>query len=135
MSVLIHSDFLVAISIDNHPAQFIARSAMEERQYERLFTTQGMISQFLCQVAGEGPQERGKAVNTAQALYLRSGLVQRTEFAQFTNALDAYRNEFRDSTLTLEDVIAVLLMRESDSTDILSANTEFRRYGLRPLMA
>ena len=135
MPVLIHSDFLVAISIDNHPTQFIARTAMEERQYERLFTTEGMISQFLCQVAGEGPQERSKAVNTAQALYLRSGLVRRTEFAQFTNALDAFRGEFLDSMLTLEDVIAVLLLRESDSTDILSANPEFQRYGLRPLLA
>ena len=135
MPVLIHSDFLVATSTNNHPMQNIARSAMEEKQYERLFTTEGMISQFLHQVAGQGPQERSKAVNTAQTLFLRSSLVQRTDFAQFTTALDAYRNEFRDSTLTLEDVIAVLLLRESDSTDILSANTEFQRYGLRPLMA
>ena len=71
----------------------------------------------------------------ARTFYLRRGTVQAVDFARFVTALDAYRNEFRESALTLEDVIAVLLMRESDSTDILSANPEFELYGLRPLMA
>ena len=135
MPVLIHADFLVASSIRDHPLNDRAQAAMAEVQYEPLITTEGMISQFLHWTAALGPEERGNAVNVARALYLRPGIVHRTDFAQFTAALDAYRNEFRDSTLTLEDVIAVLLLRESDSTDILSANIEFQRYGLRPLMA
>lgn len=107
---------------------------MEAMHYEALITTEGMISQFLHQTANEGSGERANAVEVARALFLRPGTVHRTDFAQFTAALDAYRNEFRDSILTLEDVIAVLLLRETDSTDILSANPEFHRFGLRPLM-
>ncbi len=94
-----------------------------------------MVSQFLHWTAGEGPEERSNAVNVARALFLRPGIIHRADSAQFTSALDAYRNEFRESTLTLEDVIAVQFLRESNSTDILSANSEFQRYGLRPLMA
>ena len=135
MPVLIHSDFLLATSVHDHPLRDSARAAMEAVEYEPLMTTEGMISQFLHWIAEAGPEERSNAVRVARALYLRPGTVQRTDFAQFTTALDAYRNEFRDSTLTLEDVIAVQLLRETNSIDILSANAEFRRYGLRPLMA
>ena len=135
MPVFIHSDFLIASSRREHPLKASAETAIRGLEYERLFTTEGMISQFLDRTAQEGRVERRHAVEVARGLYLRPGTIQRVDFAQFATALDAYRNEFRDSTLTLEDVIAVLLLRESDSTDILSANTEFQRYGLRPLMA
>ncbi len=134
MPVLIHADFLLVTSLRDHPLRDSARAAMEAMHYEALITTEGMISQFLHQTANEGSGERANAVEVARALFLRPGTVHRTDFAQFTAALDAYRNEFRDSILTLEDVIAVLLLRETDSTDILSANPEFHRFGLRPLM-
>lgn len=135
MPVLIHSDFLLATTSHDRLVRERARSAMESVDYEQLLTTEGMISQVLHFTAASGAEERGNAIRVVRPLLLQPGVVRRTDFAQFTTALDAYRNEFRDSTLTLEDVIAVLLMRESDSTDILSANTEFRRYGLRPLMS
>lgn len=135
MSVLIHADFLLANSVRDHHLHHSALVAIEQVEYEPLVTTEGMISQFLHWTAATGPEERSNAVRVARALYLRPGTVRRTDFAQFTIALDAYRNEFLESTLTLEDVIAVQLMRETDSTDILSANPEFQRFGLRPLIA
>ena len=94
-----------------------------------------MISEFLRRWSDRGPLLRDRAIELSRTLYLRRGTVQTVDFARFVTALDAYRSEFRDSALTLEDVIAVQLLRESDSTDILSSNTEFQRYGLRPLMA
>ena len=135
MPVFIHSDFLIATSRREHPLKANAETAIGGLQYERLFTTEGVISQFLDRTARESHVERRHAVEVVRGLYLRPGTIQRVDFARFTTALDAYRGEFGDSTLTLEDVIAVLLMRESDSTDILSANPEFQRYGLRPLLA
>ena len=135
MPVFIHADFLDAISAaDPIMAGRVTRLA-EDLTYAQFVTTEGMISEYLRRWAERGPFLRNRAVETSRTLYLRRGTVQAIDFSRFVTALDTYRNEFRDSTLTLEDVIAVLLLRESDSTDILSANTEFRRYGLRPLMA
>lgn len=135
MSVFIHSDFLSAVSRREHPFKQNAETAIRGVEYERLFTTEGMISQFLAWTAQSGHLERRHAVEVVRGLYLRPGTIRRIDFAQFTSALDAYRDEFLDSMLTLEDVVAVLLLRDSDSTDILSANPEFQRYGLRPLLA
>jgi len=135
MPVFIHSDFLIANTRRDHPLKERADDAIEEVRYERLITTEGMVSQYLDRTARTGGDLRRRAVEVARGLYLRPGTVHRIDFAQFTTALDAYRSEFRDSALSLEDVIAVLLMRGTDSTDILSANTEFPRYGLRPLMS
>ena len=134
MPAFIHADFLDAIS-DADPVTIARVEAIaDDLAHAQFVTTEGMISEFLRRRAHRGPLLRDRAVETARAFYLRRGTVQRVDFARFVTALDAYRNEFRDSTLTLEDVIAVLLMRESDSTDILSANLEFQRYGLRPLL-
>ena len=135
MAVFIHADYLDALtSPDSIVADRVTRLG-EDLAYAQVVTTEGMISEFLRRWADRGPFLRDRAVEMARTFYLRRGTVQAVDFARFVTALDAYRNEFRESALTLEDVIAVLLMRESDSTDILSANPEFQRYGLRPLMA
>lgn len=134
MPVFIHSDFLVANTRRDHPLKERADDAIEEVRYERLITTEGMVSQYPDRTARAGGDLRRRSVEVARGLYLRPGTVRRIDFAQFTTALDAYRNEFRDSALTLQDVIAVQLLRGTDSTDILSANSEFQRYGLRPLL-
>ncbi len=135
MPVFIHADYLDAIGTADQVEIGEAARAARELAYAEFMTTEGMISEFLRRWSDRGPLMRDRAIEIARAMYLRPGTVISVDFAQFTIALDAYRGEFRDSALTLEDVIAVQLLRESDSTDILSANFEFQRYGLRPLMA
>ena len=135
MPVFIHADYLDAIGAADSVAVGSAVETADGLAYAEFITTEGMISEFLRRWSDRGPLLPDRAIELARTLYLRRGTVQTVDFARFITALDAYRNEFRESTLTLEDVIAVLFLRESNSTDILSANTEFQRYGLRPLMA
>ena len=135
MPVFIHADYLDAIGAADSVAVGRAVETADALAYAEFITTEGMISEFLRRWSDRGPLMRDRAIEVARALYLRPGTVTSVDFAQFTIALEAYRNEFRESALTLEDVIAVQFLRESNSTDILSANSEFQRYGLRPLMA
>ena len=135
MPVFIHADYLDAIVAADSVAIGRAVEIADGLAYAEFITTEGMISEFLRRWSDRGPLLRDRAIELSRTLYLRRGTVQTVDFARFVTALDAYRSEFRDSALTLEDVIAVQLLRESDSTDILSSNTEFQRYGLRPLMA
>ena len=50
------------------------------------------------------------------------------------SALDAYGNEFANSSLSLQDCVAILIMREYGITSILTADQEFTRAGFTPLL-
>lgn len=49
-------------------------------------------------------------------------------------ALDLYIGEFADSTLSLQDCAAIVIMREYGITGILTADQEFARAGFTPLL-
>ncbi len=49
-------------------------------------------------------------------------------------ALDLYTGEFADSTLSLQDCAAIVIMREYGITSILTADQEFARAGFTPLL-
>ena len=49
-------------------------------------------------------------------------------------ALDAYGNEFASSSLSLQDCVSILIVREYGITSILTADQEFTRAGFTPLL-
>ena len=49
-------------------------------------------------------------------------------------ALDLYAGEFADSSFSLQDCVAVVIMREYGITSILTADQEFARAGFTPLL-
>ena len=49
-------------------------------------------------------------------------------------ALDLYTGEFADSTFSLQDCAAIVIMREYGITGILTADQEFARAGFTPLL-
>ena len=49
-------------------------------------------------------------------------------------ALDLYTGEFADSTFSLQDCAAIVIMREYGITSILTADQEFARAGFTPLL-
>ena len=49
-------------------------------------------------------------------------------------ALDLYDGEFADSTFSLQDCAAIVIMREYGITSILTADQEFARAGFTPLL-
>ena len=49
-------------------------------------------------------------------------------------ALDLYMGEFANSTFSLQDCVAIVIMREYGITSILTADQEFARAGFTPLL-
>ena len=49
-------------------------------------------------------------------------------------ACNLYAGEFADSTFSLQDCVAIVIMREYGITTILSADQEFARAGFTPLL-
>ena len=49
-------------------------------------------------------------------------------------ALDLYMGEFANSSLSLQDCVAIQIMREYGITSILTADQEFARAGFTPLL-
>ena len=49
-------------------------------------------------------------------------------------ALDLYTGEFGNSTFSLQDCVAIVIMREYGITSILTADQEFARAGFTPLL-
>ena len=49
-------------------------------------------------------------------------------------ALDLYTGEFANSTFSLQDCVAIQIMREYGITSILTADQEFARAGFTPLL-
>ena len=49
-------------------------------------------------------------------------------------AIDLYTGEFADSTFSLQDCVAIQIMREYGITSILTADQEFARAGFTPLL-
>ena len=49
-------------------------------------------------------------------------------------AIDLYTGEFANSTFSLQDCVAIVIMREYGITSILTADQEFARAGFTPLL-
>ncbi len=49
-------------------------------------------------------------------------------------ALDLYAGEFSDSSFSLQDCVAIVIMREYGISSILTADQEFARAGFTPLL-
>ena len=102
----------------------------------RLVTTDGVLSEFMAHVARSGPVLRSSAARTAEQLKASQSVevVEQTT-ALMTAGITAYRDEFRYTRFSLQDCIAILVMRERGITEALTADREFLRAGITPLMA
>ena len=54
--------------------------------------------------------------------------------ALMEDAFDLYAGEFADSSLSLQDCVSILIMRQYRITSILTADQEFTRAGFTPLL-
>lgn len=90
----------------------------------------------MAHVARDGAGVRASSALTVQQLKRTPNVevVEQTT-ALMAAGIDAYRNEFRYTRFSLQDCIAILVMRERGITEALTADREFLRAGVTPLMA
>ena len=134
--VFLDATYLIAQADENdqwYTASERVRPVVVQR---RLVTTDGVLSEFMAHIARNGPEMRSSAAQTAEQFKTS----QHVEVVEQTTALmaagiDAYRDEFLHTRLSLQDCIAILVMRERGITEALTADREFLRAGITPLMA
>lgn len=101
-----------------------------------MVTTEGVLSEFLAGVARYGPEIRTLAAYTIDQLRQDPNIEVVEQATILVSAgLEAYRGEFLHTRLSLEDCIAILVMRERGIPEALTADREFLRAGITPLMA
>ena len=134
--IFVDSVYLIALLSPNDDWRKAAIAA--ERQVPSHITmvlSDGIILETLAHFSRAPRQFRINLVDHVQAMT-------RDPFYRFVphqqplmeSALDAYGNEFANSSLSLQDCVSILIMREYGITSILTADQEFTRAGFTPLL-
>ena len=102
---------------------------------QRLVTSEGVILETLAHFSRARRAERVAVARTIRDLRAnRSYIVVPHDQQLSAAALDLYDGEFTDSTFSLQDCAAIVIMREYGITSILTADQEFARAGFTPLL-
>ena len=111
-----------------------AQQASEELSGVTVVTTEGVLSELLALAARPQTPVRGDAVDLVRRLQ-HSGehLIIPQTHELFQRGLDLYTRRAA-STLSLQDCISMIVMRDRGITDVLTADAEFRGFGFRLLM-
>ncbi len=127
--------FIALYAKNDNWAEAARQAARSLHPHQRLVTSHGILSETLAHFA-----RASRSFRSRLALQLR----QLTHDSQYTvvtqnrslmeTALDAYGNEFANSSLSLQDCVSILIMREYGITALLTADQEFTRAGFTPLL-
>ena len=134
--IFVDSVHLIALHSKSDDWSEAARQAADSlHPRQRLVTSHGILSETLAHFA-----RASMAFRSRLAMQLR----QLTHDSQYTvvtqhrslmeSALDMYGVEFANSSLSLQDCVSILIMREYGISSILTADQEFSRAGFTPLL-
>ena len=119
---------------DNWRAAAIT-AANEIQPKQPLITTEGVILETLAHFTRKPRAIRIDAGQRIAALRANPRYTILPHDRQLSEAaLNLYTNEFADSTFSLQDCAAIVIMREYNITSILTADQEFARAGFTPLL-
>ena len=101
----------------------------------RLVTTDGVVSEFLAHFSRGGASTRSRAIEHINDLKASP----RVEVVELTGELvnagtAAYAGEFLYTSLSLQDCISILVMRQRGISEALTADREFTLAGISVLM-
>ena len=132
--VFLDATYLIARADENDQWRAAAVRVRPLTVQRHLVTTDGVLGEFMAHVARSGPNMRLFAARSAERLKASPTVevVEQTT-ALMAAGIDAYRGEFRYTRLSLQDCIAILVMRERGITEALTADQEFLRAGITPL--
>ena len=112
-----------------------AHQAENDYRYRDRVTTVGVLQEFLAHVSRRGPAVRQAAVELIDTMATGNQVrILEHDHRLVEDALRLFAGEFRYTNLSLQDCIAVQVMRELGMTDILTADQEFARAGVNPVL-
>ena len=110
-----------------------AAAALDSQQ--PLVTSDGVILETLAHFSRATEARRVQVARSLQAMRVDPNYtVVPHDAALMDAALDLYTDEFAASSFSLQDCVAIVIMREYGITSILTADQEFARAGFTPLL-
>ena len=134
--LFVDSVYLIARSSPTDNWRAAAQSAAEEiTPQHRLVTSEGVLLETLAHFSRKSAAARIDVGRRAASLRTdpRYTIVPHDRRLSET-AVDLYTNEFANSSFSLQDCVAIVIMREYNITSILTADQEFTRAGFTPLL-
>ena len=119
---------------DNWRAPAVAAAA-EIPPQQQFVTSEGVLLETLAYFARDGASERVRLGRWIASLRTDPRYTIVPHDRRLSEAaLDLYTREFANSSLSLQDCVAIQIMREYGITSILTADQEFARAGFTPLL-
>lgn len=134
--LFVDSVYLIALYSPGDDWRRAAIAAFRQLDAQQTFyTSDGVLLEMLAHFSRERRLYRQHLVNQIRGIRAdpRYRVIPRRP-ALTEAALDLYAGEFADSTLSLQDCAAIVIMREYGITSILTADQEFTRAGFTPLL-
>ena len=134
--LFIDSAYLIALrSPDDNWRQAAIAAAKQIPDHQPMVTSDGIILETLAHFSRAPRAFRVQLVGSLQVLRhnpLYTFVPHHKELMD--DALALYGNEFAASSLSLQDCVSILIMREYGINSILTADQEFTRAGFTPLL-
>ena len=135
-SIFADSAYFIALNATRDDWRDAARRAQRElHPQQRIVTSTGVFAETLAHFSRSPRAVRARVARELLALRDDPFYTIVPHDWQLTEAaLDLYTNEFANSTFSLQDCVAIVIMREYGITTILTADQEFARAGFTPLL-
>ncbi len=120
--------------VDDHWHRAAVAAEADAGQRPR-FTSHGVFQEFLAHVSRFGERARSEAIAAVRSMQRSESvfvIAHRRELVEA--AIDLYDCEFRYTSLSLQDCVAIQIMRDFGITEILTADQEFALAGVTPLL-
>ena len=134
--IFVDSVYLIAMNTRQDEWRSEAQAAADSMDpLQPLVTSHGVLSETLAHFSRAAPAVRTHLAHEFRRLnddplYT----VVTLDIPLIEGALDLYGSEFANSTLSFQDCVSILIMREYGITSILTADQEFARAGFTPLL-
>ena len=133
--VFVDSVHLIGLFVESDQWRSAALAAALDVEDRHRYTSDGVIQEFLAHVSRHGADVRVEAAGYVRQLRRdRAATVIRHTDRLVELGLGLYDGEFRYTSLSLQDCIAIQIMRDLDISEVLTADREFAVAGMTPIL-
>lgn len=133
--VFVDSSHIIALCIADDQWRDAALEAAGALDRRRLVTSVGVFQEVLAHVSRSRSDARSETVRVLREMQADPWVtVVEHNLKLVGDAMDLYDGEFLHTRLSLQDCIAIQIMRDFGITEILSTDQEFSVAGVTPLL-
>ena len=133
--VFVDSVHLIGLYVDDDQWQGASHAAALDAADRHQYTSEGVFQEFLAHVSRHGADARAEAARRVRSIRNDPAVtVVRHSDRLVRLATDLFDGEFRYTSLSMQDCVAIQIMRDFGISEILTADREFAIAGMTPLL-